>query len=110
MWVEGWSESGGGRTSIQAPSRIVEKMGAHVDVGLQWDVKGDFISNFYFSLPSGRQGLLRVKKRWWGLGRRESQHAESQAACLQDPGWSDGFDDEARATVTSLPSLRTTDL
>lgn len=77
MWVEGWSESRGGRTSIEAPSRSVGRMGAHVDVGLQWDVKGDFISNFYFSLPSGRQGLLRVKKRWRGVGRRESQHAES---------------------------------
>lgn len=62
--VEGWSESGGGRTSIEAQSRRVERMGAHVDAGLQWDAKGDFILNFYFSLPSGRQGLLRVKKRW----------------------------------------------
>lgn len=65
VWVEGWSESGGGRTSIEPQrSRSMERMGAHVDVGLQWDVKGDFILNFYFSLPSGRQGLLRVKKRW----------------------------------------------
>lgn len=86
VWVEGWSERGGGRTSIEPQSGSLERMGAHVDVGLQWDVKGDFILNFYFSLGSGRRGLLRVKKRCWGVGRRENNHSEHQATSPQDPG------------------------
>lgn len=51
-------------TSVRTKSGNKERMGADVDVGLQWDVKGDFISSFYFFLPSGRQGLLRARKRW----------------------------------------------
>lgn len=31
---------------------------------------------------------------------------QSQVTCPQDPGWSDGFDDVAGATVTSLLGLR----
>lgn len=64
-----------------------ERTGADVDVGLQWDVKGDFISNFYFfcqvggkvCCERGRGGEELEGRRTMSLQRTEEQ------MCLQNP-------------------------
>lgn len=40
-------------TSLEPKSGNKERMGADVDVGLWWDVKGDFILSFYFFCQVG---------------------------------------------------------
>lgn len=67
--------------------RNKERPGADVDVGLQWDAKGDFISNFYFfcqvggkvCCERGRGGEAFEGRRTMSIQRVEEQ------ICLQNP-------------------------